>query len=355
MNISIIHHYSITLNRGGEKIITSIATELIRRGHFVSVYSFPLHRKNNIFPQSFYYRECFSKKIEDVDVSYFVYSPLFHKLFKTSSPKIAGLHSFIALSKFSHIPINFPQLLYRHGVLVAGATIFNRVTKSRDLSSFDAIHIPNLSPRHMLRLIKKKDKNYPIVHMIPNWVDLQVFKPRMGKNDIFTVLFVGSEKWSKGYDIFCTIAEYLKNLVPKIKFIAVGINKDKGRNPFMEVHPFIYQDELLADIYSSSHILIHPTRADIFGITMLESLACGTPVLASAVPSRCMIIPFRYICFTLGDYVRKIIEIYRLWNKNPEGYELLMRNSRNLASRFDKVKIFPLFEKMLIEVAKGVT
>jgi glycosyltransferase involved in cell wall biosynthesis len=349
----------MTLNRGGEKMIKSIATELSKRGHSVSVYSLPFRRKNTEVLHSFYYRECISKRLV-CDVAYFIYVPLLHKLFRTSAPKIAGLHSFVVLPKFSHEWTRFPQFLHRHGVLASGATYFNSLTRNRDLNNFNAIHIPNIlalnctsnpSYIHQLEGLKKWSKEYPVVYTIPNWIDLQVFKPKMTKNDIFTVLFVGSEKWSKGYDIFYNIAKHLHRVIPKIKFIAVGVNEKRDSESFIEVHPFIYQEELLADIYSSSHVLIHPSRADIFGITLIESMACGTPVLTSALPSHRTFLPSWSICFTLQDYIHKTIEIYQAWRERPKKYELLVSEAKNLASRFDKDRIFPLFEKMLVEVA----
>jgi glycosyltransferase involved in cell wall biosynthesis len=349
----------MTLSRGGEKMIKSIATELSRRGHSVFIYSLPFRRKISSLSIPYYYKESFSERLAG-DVAYFIYAPLLHKLFRTSAPKIAGLHSFIVWPKFSHEQIYFPQFLYRHGVLACGATYFNSLTKNRDLNNFNAIHIPNIiAPNHINSYVyqpedlKNDQKRYPAVYTIPNWIDIQVFKPKKTKNDIFTVLFVGSGEWSKGYDLFYNIVKYLHKVIPKVRFIAIGIPKkrDNKSSPLIEVHPFIYQEELLVDIYSSSHVLIHPSRADVFGITLIESLACGTPVLTSALPSHYVFLPSQYICFTLYDYIRKTIKIYQTWHEEPERYELLINEARNLASRFDKDKLFPLFEKMLVSVA----
>jgi glycosyltransferase involved in cell wall biosynthesis len=352
LNINLVHHYSITLNRGGEKMIKSMATELIRRGHCVSVYSFPLRRQNTPLSFPFYYKESFSRRLV-CDVAYYVYVPLLHKLFPTSAPKIAGIHSFAAFPRFSHEPAGFAKLLLRHGVLTCGATYLNKLTRNRDLNNFNAIHIPNtFNCRNQLDM-KSDQKRYPVVYTIPNWVDLQVFKPKGNKSSIFTVLYVGCKYWSKGYDIFLRVAEYLSKKFSNIRFIAVGVQKERNRrsSPLMEAYPFIYKDNVLADVYSSSHILLYPSRADIFGVTLIEAMACGTPVLTSALPSHRAFLPPKFICSTLRDYVYKTIEVYKTWREEPEKYELLVSESRNLASKFDKNELFPLFEKMLFEVA----
>jgi len=279
MNICIVHHYSISFNRGGERMLRSIASELKRKGHSVFVYSLPLNRRGKV-SLSFYYEETFFKRL-DCDVSYFFYAPLLHKLFQVSAPRIAGIHSFVVYPSFSHEKTSFPHLLYRHGILASGAIYFNRLTGNRDLNSFNAVHFPNIYMPIPISIP---------VYNIPNWVDLQVFKPRRAKNDVFTVLFVGSG-WSKGYDIFYSIAKYFSKKGLRIKFLAVGAHGEGKPRSFIEMHPIIYQEDLLADIYSSSHVLIHPSRADVFGVTLIESLACGTPILTSALPSHQVFLP----------------------------------------------------------------
>jgi glycosyltransferase involved in cell wall biosynthesis len=344
LDIAILHHYSMTLNHGGEKIIKSIAINLNKRGHSAFVYSLPFRRrKDNVPFFPFCYKECFFKRFV-CDVAYFVYVPLLHRVFRTSAPKIAGIHSFITWPSFSHERISFPLIFYRHGGLACGAIYFSLLTRNKDLNSFNAIHVPNI-------VMPNRINNIPI-YTIPNWVDLRIFRPRKTKNDVFTITFVGSEEWSKGYDIFCEIAKYLHKAIPKINFKAIGIQNNKSPS-FIETHPFIYHDDLLADIYSSSHILIHPSRADIFGITLIESLACGTPVLTSALPSHQAFLPLSFICFNLHDYISKVLKIYQAWYQKSGEYELLVNEAKDIASRFDKEKIFPLFERMLVEVASN--
>ncbi|MEM2526011.1 MAG: glycosyltransferase [Candidatus Methanomethylicaceae archaeon] len=343
MKVAIIHHYSMTFHRGGEKMIESIAYELSRRNHSVSIYSFPLHRRDVKLSFPFYYKECFSEKFT-CDVAYFTYAPLIHRLFRTSAPKIAGIHSFITYPNFSHNQISSLEFLYRHGLLVWGAIFLSNITKNRDLRNFDAVHIPNIFPH--------RHTGVPI-YAIPNWIDLQIFRPKKDKNDIFTIVFVGSKTWSKGYDIFCNIAKYLSKRISKIKFLSIGTRGNNESSSLIEEYPFIYQEDLLSEIYSSSHILVYPSRADIFGLTLLESLACGTPVLTSALPSHRAFLPEHFICLTFQDYINKILKIYHLWQRRSGEYDSLVKEARNIALNFDKNKLFPLFEKMLIEVANG--
>lgn len=337
MDISIVHHYSVSLGRGGEKMITSIVHELESRGHSVSVYALPLRRGGAGVAIRKYRERLFS--FVRSDVVYYIYVPLIRRLFPTKSPKIAGVHSFAPFLKFGHEPVGFFQLLRKHGPLATAAVLYTRLTKNRELHSYDAVHIPNVVLPEPLGVR---------TYLIPNWVDTSVFK--LGtKDDVFTVLYVGSRAWSKGFDIFYNVASRLSKIIPA-RFVAVGVGGGSGG--VVETHPYVSDVEKLAGIYSGAHLLLHPTRADIFGVTLLEAMASGTPVLTSALPSHLAFVPRWHTCSSTQCYVEKTVEIYKMWADRTGEYEALVDTSLTVAKKFDKEKIFPQFEKMLIEVAR---
>jgi glycosyltransferase involved in cell wall biosynthesis len=47
--------------------------------------------------------------------------------------------------------------------------------------------------------------------------------------------------------------------------------------------PFLADPAALADCYRAADVFIHTARAEAFGKTVTEAMACGTPVVASAV------------------------------------------------------------------------
>jgi glycosyltransferase involved in cell wall biosynthesis len=47
---------------------------------------------------------------------------------------------------------------------------------------------------------------------------------------------------------------------------------------------FVDDDRRKREFYCAADVLLYPTRADIFGLLPLESIACGTPVVASRLP-----------------------------------------------------------------------
>ena len=346
MKVVIFHHYSLSYGGGGEKIINSIVTELMKRGHRVEVHSLPIRKGCNseiISCVSYYYEGLLH--VMDADVVYIMYAPLLVKLlFGIESPKIAGIHSFLPCMSFAHEPIKKPIFILQHGILATMAKMIWNIYGYKELIyNCDAIHVPNLS--NPLNINCKK------IYCIPNWVDTNIFKPQKNKQRIFTVTFIGRHTWQKGWDIYKKIVHFLRRRFNDIRFTSVGASGKSGNEKYIESIGYISSDRELSEIYSSSHVVVYPSRADIFGLTIIESLACGTPILTSSLPSHAAFLPNYFLCRSLSDYVRKILKLYNEWKNNRLHYEEISENCRKIAMKFDKSRIFPKFEKMLLEVA----
>ncbi|MDO8660117.1 MAG: glycosyltransferase family 4 protein [Candidatus Parcubacteria bacterium] len=99
-------------------------------------------------------------------------------------------------------------------------------------------------------------------------VDQKFFKPlkRKKKNQ---VLFVAEKEYIYGYDL----AEVAIKLIPEhsrpILKVVFGTKKDQR-----------ISDEELVKMYNDSLVTLSLSRFDTFGLVPLESMACGTPVIA---------------------------------------------------------------------------
>lgn len=150
--------------------------------------------------------------------------------------------------------------------------------------------------------LKTEIKN---VKVIPHGHDPKIFKPRGKKSNLhdekyFTFLFVGG--WSqgladrKGLDI---VYKAFKNefkddekvrLITKITSIYNKPNYDPLKilksiqikhNPKAIGITQDVPQSLLPELYRSADVLVYPSKAEGFGMTALESMACGTPVMSS--------------------------------------------------------------------------
>ncbi len=135
--------------------------------------------------------------------------------------------------------------------------------------------------------------------VIPYGVDLKVFKPmdqqavraKLGLElDANILLFAANgirrNVW-KDYELLRSaigrLAHRAKNA--KIVLIALGEN-GKPENiggATIRFVPFCSDPFVVAQYYQAADLYVHAARADTFPVTILESLACGTPVVATAV------------------------------------------------------------------------
>lgn len=142
------------------------------------------------------------------------------------------------------------------------------------------------------------------IDVIPNSLETQLFKPtpkkqakqELGLNpDAFSLLlgaFTGFEK-RKGYAEllealrFCLRDERFKKMNQDglIEILAFGPPQDDLDRFFMEIRSFGYitDNAHLAKVYSAADGFLLPSREDNLPNTMLEAMACATPVLSFEV------------------------------------------------------------------------
>lgn len=134
---------------------------------------------------------------------------------------------------------------------------------------------------------------YP-VHAIPNGVDLSVFRPtdgdfrqRYGLEGKKIILGVASA-WgqSKGIDDFVALNEIVGDDY-KIVIVGMGEGESSRLPEDILVIPRTNDVKELAEIYTAADVFFNPSKEETMGLTTVEAMACGTPVVTSdltAVP-----------------------------------------------------------------------
>ncbi|MDX1373749.1 MAG: glycosyltransferase, partial [Nitrososphaeraceae archaeon] len=103
----------------------------------------------------------------------------------------------------------------------------------------------------------------------------------------------------------------------KIKLIEAGYIQDRNK---------------LSEYYNAADLFIYPTRADSFGLVLLESIACGRPCITYAVGGCTDIIVndvsgYAVTPFKPDEFANKIISVH----KNRNLLESLKSSSRKFA------------------------
>lgn len=220
--------------------------------------------------------------------------------------------------------------------------------KLRDLSLFLNYYKSVNFPKHMTIVgisdwISKAAKDSNIfkefdIHTISNNVNCQEFIPvektlarkKLNINTTKKVILVGAHDincYYKGFDKF--LEAY--NLLNKEKYLTVffgNLKTDYLPSDFGEYlnAGFLYDSDSLRLVYSCADVFVAPSIMDAFGKTIVESMACGTPV----------------VCFDATgprDIVEHLVNGYKASPFNThdlkQGIEWVIQNSSsfNLAKR----------------------
>lgn len=172
------------------------------------------------------------------------------------------------------------------------------------------------------------------IHVIPFGIDLSIFKPDIKSNlrlkynipkDSFVVSCRASLWGLKGLS-------YIKQLLDMMppKFVTIVTVNDIGlldsfKSKFDIIEfGWVDDEKVLADFYALSDLFLMPSVAESFGLSALESMACGTPVITfegTAVTE--------VIAHNIGGDVVKFGDISGLFDK----IQLYKNNSELLVTR----------------------
>jgi glycosyltransferase involved in cell wall biosynthesis len=135
--------------------------------------------------------------------------------------------------------------------------------------------------------------------VIPNGVDLSVFHPtektrlreEMGlPQDAMVVIFAANgirrniwKDYQTMRNAIGMVSEHLRN--QKVIFIALGEDapSEQIAEAVVKFIPYQANPQAIARYYQAADVYIHAARAEVWGLTITEAMACGTPVVATAV------------------------------------------------------------------------
>jgi glycosyltransferase involved in cell wall biosynthesis len=340
MKVALVSPNSLRSFGGAERKLVEAAKLLAERGCEVEIRALPrLHPKHIVdvrkYLEGIDYVES-SPCEPKADIVYIVYAVNISFFVKSDAPTIAGLHSPLLFRPpwVSRALLRDPWL---YGSLrYAMYCWFAKDLMKLEVRRFDAV-------RALTRANSIKHKR---VFVLSQWVNTGIFKPHTIKDDSFTVLFAGRHHWEKGWDIFLHVASELKNKGYNIKFVCTGdgTGSVKGLG--------FLNDKDLAEAFSKAHVTLYPSRADTFGNVIVESMACGTPVITTAIPAHEEIGgPLMFARPRLDEFTRKLIEFYVLWKEHPDVYRKLSQKSVKWAQKYSVNVVFPHFLYMLKAVA----
>jgi len=150
-------------------------------------------------------------------------------------------------------------------------------------------------------LIKKLGADDDHVHFIPHGVNIDIFKPvdssnlkkSLGVEGSKIILYVGRIAKGKGVDKLVKILADLRKEKIDVKLVIVGndagylsivklLINNLDLNEHIRLVGFVNKIDL-AKYYSMADLVVYPSRQEIFGLVLVEAMACGKPVIGSDI------------------------------------------------------------------------
>ncbi|BCS91468.1 glycosyltransferase [Metallosphaera javensis (ex Sakai et al. 2022)] len=228
------------------------------------------------------------KKIGNENLKDLMTEFLLEKISKYLAKKVAKEDTAIVandlvVSTIKHVKMN-SQIIYWSQGAIASLFIWPPIySKVKTLGKIGAMIIPYINLK-----FSKSVKMYPLVlanskttgniislfydrsptDIIYPPINIEKYKPKLKINEKEKYILVFLKR---GYP---TSVEVIKKLAREIKLIVIGYNIE-GAKVYSNV-----SDEELNDLYSNALALVYPTTFENFGYIPVESMACGTPVIA---------------------------------------------------------------------------
>ena len=226
---------------------------------------------------------------------------------------IIHFHEFELSFPFFSYFMKKPKILHLHGIN------YNFI-KRHHISRFLLKHLTHIyvsiSKQMTKKLVALGIPKSKIIY-VPNSIDTNLFKPRKRKEKNL-LLYVGRISELKGLHILIKALEFLKENVHLViigppawnnnyyqNLLNLIENENKKGKHSIEYLGAMEQSEIV-EWYQKASILILPSFAEGFPVTILEALSCKTPVIATPVGGVPEIIKNHEtgILFPPGDIIR---------------------------------------------------
>jgi glycosyltransferase involved in cell wall biosynthesis len=215
----------------------------------------------------------------------------------------------------------FPDGAIQVGLLVFEGTRWPPHWVRLALEYLDLALVPS---RFCLRSLVTSGFPAERVAVLPHGIDPEIYRPAgrrtPGALSTLNLLFVGTPARRKGLDVLLRALESAfapsDPVVLRVKtplypdeesrpYLDAGwrerIRRLQGQGYRIEVLTDLLTEAEMAELYRHADLLCQPFRAEGFGMPLLEAMACGTPVLATAWSG-----PLDFIDDTVGSLVREI-------------------------------------------------
>jgi N-acetyl-alpha-D-glucosaminyl L-malate synthase BshA len=359
---------------GGSGIVaTELGIKLAEKGHEIHFISYATPTRLDRFIENIFFHE--------VDIPHY---PLFEFQLYTLAltgkiidvikyEKLDLIHVHYAiphaisgiLSKLILKDTNIKLLTTLHGTditLVGLEPAFNSLVKFSLENSDGVTAVSNYLKNNTLQHFKV-DKDIKVIY---NFINTDQYK-RVNCSKIHNNIAPNGEKIlihtsnfrqvKRVQDTILILAEVLKSMPAKLILIGDGPDRTEceklSRELGISEHvKFLGKQSILVDLLSCADVFLLPSQSESFGLSALEAMSCGVPVVASNIGG----IP-EVVVHGESGYVAEFGDINRMARyvkdllTNEKKWQVFSDNSRKIAvEKFDSNLIIPQYEKLYFDL-----
>ncbi|KXH72299.1 MAG: hypothetical protein AM326_03680 [Candidatus Thorarchaeota archaeon SMTZ-45] len=177
-------------------------------------------------------------------------------------------------------------------------------------------------------------------------IDLSVFYPQPDASKQWDIAFLGRLESMKAVDLFPEMLSLLKSDFPSLRFLMTGegslrnqLLDDFERKDVSDMVDYlgVVNTEQVPNLINQSRVFIYPSREEPFGLSILEAMACGVPVVTTNVFGPSEIITNNVDGLTVPpDNVRELVRAIVTLLQDKRLREKIGRNGRKtVEAKFD--------------------
>lgn len=215
-------------------------------------------------------------------------------------------------------------------------------------------------------LADKTNVQYQIekhIEVIPNFVDTERFKRQDDEkslcfkknfapaNEKILIHISNFRALKRVQDVIKILYEVRKKVEAKLLLVGDGPDRSDCERLVRELElsdhvRFMGKQDALVELLSVSDIFIIPSQSESFGLSALEAMSCGVPVISSSVGGLPELNLHRETGFIaeIGD-VERMAKYATDLLSDPKRYELMSKNARKRAEEFSEERIVPRYEE----------
>lgn len=227
------------------------------------------------------------------------------------------------------------------------------------LASVD--HLTTVSSSHA-RLARELLRLAEPPRVIPNFIDLSRFRvqPRQGADRRLRVAHISNFRPVKDTPSVARIFLGLRAQI-EAELWLIGDGPDMAavramveQSPFAGDVRYLGMQHEVAALLAQTDLLLMTSRSESFCLAALEAMACGVPVLATAVGGLPEVVldGATGLLFAPGDHetaVRLAVALLA----DPPGHQRMREHARQRAHHFDRANVVPMYEALYAELLES--